>query len=51
MNKQEYLENETFFMDMRSFKRPRDNSGGTYGIVETTEEGVFGKIYYYGSDK
>ena len=42
-------ENGIIFMNPGSLTRPRDNSGGTYGIIETTEEGIFGMIYYYGS--
>ena len=34
-------------MNPGSLSRPRDGSGGTFGLLITDEEGVWGKIYPY----
>ncbi len=34
-------------MNPGSLSRPRDGSGGTFGLLITDEEGVWGKIYRY----
>lgn len=34
-------------MNPGSLSQPRDGSGGTFGILETYEDHVFGKIYRY----
>ena len=34
-------------MNPGSLQRPRDGSGGTFGILETGQGSVFGKIYRY----
>lgn len=36
-----------YVMNPGSLVRPRDGSGGTFGILQTDEEGVWGKIYRY----
>ena len=43
-----YVEAEgLYLMNPGSLPRPRDGSGGTFGILETAEDYVFGKIYRY----
>lgn len=36
-----------YLMNPGSLSKPRDGSGGTFGLVETSETGVWGKIYRY----
>lgn len=36
-----------YFMNPGSLSRPRDGSGGTFGLLVTDEESVWGKIYRY----
>lgn len=36
-----------YLMNPGSLTRPRDGSGGTFGILHTDESGVWGKIYRY----
>lgn len=38
---------EIYLMNPGSLSRPRDGSGGTFGLLITDEEGVWGKIYQY----
>jgi hypothetical protein len=34
-------------MNPGSLPKPRDGSGGTFGILETSQDNVWGKIYRY----
>ena len=36
-----------YLMNPGSLSRPRDGSGGTFGIIQTCPSGVWGKIYRY----
>ena len=36
-----------YLINPGSLSQPRDGSGGTFCIVETSEAGVWTKIYYY----
>lgn len=38
---------DLYMMNPGSLSQPRDGSGGTFGILETFEDGVFGKIHKY----
>ena len=38
---------DVYLMNPGSLSRPRDGSGGTFGLLITDEEGVWGKIYRY----
>lgn len=38
---------DVYLMNPGSLSRPRDGSGGTFGLLITDEEGVWGKIYAY----
>ena len=38
---------DMYLMNPGSLQRPRDGSGGTFGILETGQGSVFGKIYRY----
>ncbi len=38
---------DMYFMNPGSLSQPRDNSGGTFGILDTQEDNVWGKIYRY----
>lgn len=38
---------DLYMMNPGSLTKPRDGSGGTFGILETFEDGVFGKIHRY----
>lgn len=38
---------DLYMMNPGSLSQPRDGSGGTFGILETFEDHVFGKIYRY----
>lgn len=38
---------DLYMMNPGSLTKPRDGSGGTFGILETSEDGVFGKIHRY----
>lgn len=43
-----YVETDgLFLMNPGSLSKPRDGSGGTFGIIETSSDSVFGKIYRY----
>ena len=41
------LAEDMYLMNPGSLQRPRDGSGGTFGILETGQGSVFGKIYRY----
>lgn len=36
-----------YLMNPGSLTRPRDGSGGTFGLLVTSDEGIWGKIYDY----
>lgn len=36
-----------YIMNPGSLPKPKDGSGGTFGIIQTSESGVWGKIYNY----
>lgn len=36
-----------YFMNPGSLTKPRDGSGGTFGILKTDEDSVSGKIYRF----
>ena len=38
---------DLYMMNPGSLTKPRDGSGGTFGILETFEDSVFGKIHRY----
>lgn len=38
---------DCYMMNPGSLTNPRDGSGGTFGILETSEDAVWGKIYRY----
>jgi len=40
-------EDDIIFINPGSLSKPRDNSGGTYFVLETSEEGINGRIGYY----
>ena len=43
-----YLETDGLhLMNPGSLSRPRDGSGGTFGIIQTGSDGIWGKIYRY----
>lgn len=38
---------DIYLMNPGSLTKPRDGSGGTFGLMVTTEDSVWGKIYHY----